>query len=157
MFCCNVEFRDGIEHMPWMTGDNDAKFRTTFRDPPPQEFQAGSPRSTEKPSDAMTATAREFGRPMIVGIDREHFGAQGRETFNSAVLITPDGKWCEPGRIEQSYYDKMHLVPFGEYMPFAKSLPWLQSLSPLGSEFQSGRAAQGLHAEEHLPGAEHLL
>ena len=59
----------------------------------------------------MTETAREFGLPMIVGVDRQHFGAQGRETFNTAVLVTPDGSWCEPGRLEQSYYDKMHLVP----------------------------------------------
>ena len=81
---------------------------------------------------------------MILGVDRQHFGAQGRETFNSAVLVTPDGSWCEPGRLEQSYYDKMHLVVFGEYMPFVKSVPWLQSLSPLGTSTSPGEQPKGL-------------
>ncbi len=144
VFYCNVEFRDGINRLPWMTGDKDAKVPDDIPDPPsPQEFQAWLAKINRDTENAMTATAREFGRPMIAGIDREHFGARGREVFNSAVLITPDGKWCEPGRIEQSYYDKMHLVPFGEYMPFAKSLPWLQSLSPLGSSSSPGEQPKG--------------
>ena len=91
----------------------------------------------------MTATAREFGRPMILGLDREHFGPQGVDVYNSAVLVTPDGRWCEPGRCEQSYYDKMHLVPFGEYMPFVKSMPWLQNLSPLCTSATPGEQPKG--------------
>ena len=82
--------------------------------------------------EMMTQTAVTFERPMIVGVDREHYGARGREVFNSAVLITPDGRWFRrpPDRY---FYDKTHLVPFGEYMPFANWFPWLQYLSPLGS------------------------
>ncbi len=36
--------------------------------------------------------------------------------FNSASLISPSGEWA-------ARYDKMHLVPFGEYLPF-KNLFW---------------------------------
>ncbi len=36
--------------------------------------------------------------------------------FNSASLISPTGEWT-------ARYDKMHLVPFGEYLPF-KNLFW---------------------------------
>jgi len=91
----------------------------------------------------MTEVAREFGKPMIVGVNRHHFGARGCEVFNSAALLTPDGSWCKPERLVASYYDKTHLVPFGEYMPFVEILPWLQSLSPLGSSSSSGGRPKG--------------
>ena len=80
----------------------------------------------------MTSTAHQFDRPMIVGIDRRHFVASGVKVYNSAVLLTPDGQWHDLPP-ERYFYDKTHLVPFGEYMPFARALPWLQYVSPLGS------------------------
>ena len=73
-----------------------------------------------------------------MGIDRKQFGPEGVDFYNSAVLVTPDGSWCKPGRREQSYYDKMHLVVFGEYMPFVNKCAWLQSLSPLGTSASAG-------------------
>ncbi|MHC4174230.1 MAG: apolipoprotein N-acyltransferase [Planctomycetota bacterium] len=39
--------------------------------------------------------------------------------YNSAVLYRPDGLK------DDSRYDKIHLVPFGEFLPFRKSWPWL--------------------------------
>ena len=123
-----------------VAGDGNAEAPPDFPYPS-QTFPDWLDKANKQSCDVLTDAAREFGKPMIVGLDRQYFSAQGRETLNSAVLITPDGKWCEPDRLEQSYYDKMHLVPFGEYMPFAKTLPWLQSPSPLGSRLQSGRAA----------------
>jgi apolipoprotein N-acyltransferase len=126
----------------WTTGDADAAAPPDC--PSTQKFREGLDYYTRATCRDMTWTAHAFGLPMIVGINRQHFGASGRQIFNSAVLITPDGKWCEPGRLEQSYYDKMHLVPFGEYMPFVEILPWLQSLSPLGSSSSSGGKPKGL-------------
>jgi apolipoprotein N-acyltransferase len=141
VFYCDIPVDGNINRWPWLSGESNAKVPDDF--PEPQQFPAWLDYINRVSLDAMTATAAGFGRPMLVGIDREHYGARGREIYNSAALITPDGKWCEPGSLEQSYYDKMHLVPFGEYMPFAKSLPWLQSLSPLGSSSSPGGQPKG--------------
>jgi apolipoprotein N-acyltransferase len=45
--------------------------------------------------------------------------------YNSAALFSRDG-------IPQ-IYDKVHLVPFGEYIPFDKTITWLQRFAPVGS------------------------
>ncbi len=41
------------------------------------------------------------------------------DQYNSAFLYRPDGQ-ADPKR-----YDKIHLVPFGEYIPFKESAPWI--------------------------------
>jgi apolipoprotein N-acyltransferase len=44
------------------------------------------------------------------------------DKFNSAFLYKPDGVQ------DTKRYDKIHLVPFGEYIPFKKSAPWIYNL-----------------------------
>jgi apolipoprotein N-acyltransferase len=51
--------------------------------------------------------------------------------FNSALFIDKSGK---PGKI----YNKLHLVPFGEFVPFKKTFPFLQAIAPIG-DIQPGR------------------
>ena len=44
------------------------------------------------------------------------------DRFNSAFLYTPEGKQ------DLKRYDKMHLVPFGEYIPFKESAPFIYKM-----------------------------
>jgi apolipoprotein N-acyltransferase len=52
--------------------------------------------------------------------------------FNSALLIDENGQIA--GR-----YDKLHLVPFGEYIPLKKYLPFLETVVPIG-DIEKGRS-----------------
>lgn len=52
--------------------------------------------------------------------------------YNSAYLIGPDGR--DAGR-----YDKVHLVPFGEYVPLKKWLPFIGKMVEHVGDFEPGR------------------
>lgn len=63
---------------------------------------------------AMSSLARTADAPIVVGdfgIDPNSQVERGYDQYNSADFIAPDGSFA--GR-----YDKMHLVPFGEYTPY---------------------------------------
>ena len=66
---------------------------------------------------------------------------EGEQYFNSAVLIEKDGK-------VQSY-DKIHLVPYGEFIPFRRQFPFLKYIIPI-DDFSAGEE----HKVLSLSGAE---
>jgi apolipoprotein N-acyltransferase len=55
----------------------------------------------------------------------------GEKYYNSAFLIGPVGQW-------QGRYDKIHLVPFGEFLPLRPILGWITKIVPL-DDFTSGK------------------
>ena len=65
---------------------------------------------------------------MVVGIDRIQADEQGLRTYNSAAFVSPDAGYS--GR-----YDKIHRVPFGEYLPLTDTLPWLAGFTPYPADF----------------------
>src|SRR5208337_120457 len=72
--------------------------------------------SSQEYHAAISGLARAANAPMIVGdiaFDADPQVKRGYDQFNSADFIAPDGRIV--GR-----YDKMHLVPFGEYVPYKK-------------------------------------
>ena len=65
----------------------------------------------------MRSLVEPLGAPLLLGA----VTAQGEQYYNSALLY-PD----------LQRYDKLHLVPFGEYIPLRRALPFLDTIVPIG-------------------------
>jgi apolipoprotein N-acyltransferase len=85
--------------------------------------------------DAVSALARQSQTWVVAGsigiTPAMESGAAGSQIFNSAALVSPQGEWA-------SRYDKMHLVPFGEYLPFPQLFAFAGGLTKEVGEFQRG-------------------
>ena len=107
--------------------------------------ESPSPFYTNDPlfRDAVSALARQSETWVVAGsigiAPAMHSGGENSEIFNSAALVSPQGEWV--GR-----YDKVHLVPFGEYLPFPQVFAFAGGLTKEVGEFQRGASRTPLNA-----------
>jgi apolipoprotein N-acyltransferase len=82
---------------------------------------------------ALKSIAHEAQSPLVVGNIGMDYSAEDRSwrTYNSALVVSADG--ARVGR-----YDKIHLVPFGEYIPFKNLLFFARKLTGQVSNFSRG-------------------
>ncbi len=73
--------------------------------------------------------ARSCRTNLLVGVPAG--SDDGARVFNSAIWMTAEGKLLQR-------YDKVHLVPFGEYVPLGSALTWLRNFVLMG-DFSAGR------------------
>jgi apolipoprotein N-acyltransferase len=93
--------------------------------------------------DAVSSLAQQAQTWVVAGsigiTPAMHNEGPGSQIFNSAALVSPTGEWV--GR-----YDKMHLVPFGEYLPFPQLFAFAGGLTKEVGEFQRGVSRTPLDA-----------
>jgi apolipoprotein N-acyltransferase len=93
---------------------------------------------SEKPYREMVAAVmRRAGAYLLLGSPAWENDGEGRNYFNSAFLVSPDG--AISGR-----YDKIHLVPYGEYIPLKPLFPFIEKMVVGIGDFTSGNTVKNL-------------
>jgi apolipoprotein N-acyltransferase len=95
----------------------------------PAPYFQGEPRFQQ----SIAQVAQSMHAPMVVGGIGNEFSSDLKQwqDFNSAMLVDADGK-----RIGR--YDKIHLVPFGEFVPYENLLFFAKKLTGRVSKFERG-------------------
>lgn len=80
---------------------------------------------------------------LLLGSVRRIGGPRTGSYFNSAYLLSPEGEI--KGR-----YDKVHLVPYGEYVPFRGLVPFVQGFTKEIGDFTAGNGffPLGMHQKK---------
>ena len=99
--------------------------------------------------NAIATLAREAQAPIIVGntgFEPSTSTRSGYIPYNRASFVTADGNF-------DGHYDKMHLVPFGEYVPFKDLFFFAKNLLNEVGSFEPGKQRTVFNTGGHTYGA----
>ncbi len=82
-------------------------------------------------SDRVSMISKESGALFIFGSPAYRWENGIRRYYNRAYALSPDN-------LMAGYYDKVHLVPFGEYVPLKQVLSFVNRLVPAAGDFEPG-------------------
>ena len=82
-------------------------------------------------SAQVQGVAKESGGSLLFGAPAWELTAHGESYFNRAYLLSPEGEVL-------GYYDKAHLVPYGEYVPLRRFMPFIGKMVPMVGDFAEG-------------------
>ena len=88
----------------------------------------------EEQTESLRNLAREIKIPILFGSPHRENKNNKKIYFNSAYLVSETGETL-------NRYDKMHLVPFGEFVPFRKILFFIEKLVVMIGDFGRGQEA----------------
>jgi apolipoprotein N-acyltransferase len=132
--------------MPW-PGSPIANPSCSQNVPPPGVIlwpEAQSPLLSDDPRtlSLLHTLAATTHAPVIAGM----LGHDDAGTYNSAVFTAPDG-------VVKGRYDKIHLVPFGEYIPYRQVFFFAHKLTEQLVDLQRGKSRSVFRTDGHSFGA----
>ncbi len=85
--------------------------------------------------EALGNMSQMTGASLIIGAETYHANSEKFGRYNSAIFVRPDVGIT-------SRYDKLHRVPFGEYVPLREQFPWLKKMTPIpdGASLDAGHS-----------------
>jgi apolipoprotein N-acyltransferase len=105
----------------------------------PAPFLTADPLFREPVSEMALASHSWVVTGAIGNVPATRSSTSVSEVFNSAALISPGGEWT-------ARYDKIHLVPFGEYLPFPRLFAFAGGLTKEVGSFEKGSSRAPLVA-----------